>query len=495
MFKKKNNCAETHGIIEYVEAKFNGQNIKEPKLDFHIHIKFFDYFKKLFNSEEKMKISTMNILSTVIKLSSFDVELSHSAQKLTNFSNKLSILSESNLAIVEETTASMNTFTETILNTTETLTGLSEATEIIVESNNASYDQIREIKDLKDIVINNSDEMRNKMQELVNYTQSVEQIVSAVEAIASQTNLLALNASIEAARAGEHGRGFAVVADEIRKLAEGTKSSLDEMSGIVRGIKNATVEGVISMDNTIESTQSIGDKIENVSSTIDKNVSLLNRTVKDIKEITMEMKNIQLSTQEINQAMESSTKDAEELSDMTISIRENAETSYKQAKQISKIDDEMSEILYNQMSIINMSANHINNDEILINLESAKIAHNNWSDNLKNMIDQMSVYPIQLNSHKCAFGHFYHSIDLSDTILSKEWDEIGILHNEFHKKGEGVITSINNNNYDKANSIYLEAKDISLRLFKLLDVVSDHLKQNRGEMFGTHKDQIVQIKI
>ena len=61
----------------------------------------------------------------------------------------------------------------------------------------------------------------------------VSDIVEGVGAIADQTNLLALNASIEAARAGEHGKGFAVVAQEIRKLADDTKGSLQNMRNFV----------------------------------------------------------------------------------------------------------------------------------------------------------------------------------------------------------------------------------------------------------------------
>lgn len=104
------------------------------------------------------------------------------------------------------------------------------------------------------------------MLQIEGSSKRIAEAVSIITDIADQTNLLALNAAIEAARAGEHGKGFAVVADEVRKLAERSAASANEIKDVISGSAKQVQNGVELSREAGEGLKAIVEKINNIAS-------------------------------------------------------------------------------------------------------------------------------------------------------------------------------------------------------------------------------------
>ena len=487
---KKAPCEEAECILNHVEAHILGKESEEPIVEYGIHKNLLYFFKRLFNSEKKMSDVSKEILNVAVSLSEFDVNMAYTSRKLIEFAEEMQELSESNLAIVEETNASMTQVSTTVSEASETLEQLSSSSAELLEKNEAGLTQLKTVMHLKDKVIEEAEVMHQHIQNLIDMTEKVNEIVKSVGDIADQTNLLALNASIEAARAGESGRGFAVVAEEIRKLADGTKKSLEGMNSFVTSIKKTAAEGELSMKTTIESTTNMSSEITSVSTTLNGNMTLMRDAINGIHEINAAMSGIQLSTEEINQAMNASSEDAQKLRYMTESIFESARSSKDFAENIKVIDDKLSSNIKVMMDALNGGRNALSNKEFITIIENAISAHKGWMTKLTGIVENMNIVPLQTDGNRCGFGHFYNSIEVFNFELSSMWKEIDVIHKRLHENGGKVINAVKAGNEAEAKQYHAECISCANKILLTFDSIVEIVRKNEDRRIQIFQSDI-----
>lgn len=439
-------------------------------------------FQQLYENERRMSENAKQVLDIASSISSFDVGMSHISTQLLDFAKEMSSLSESNLAIVEETSASMSNVNSSIEDTSSILQELTGDSDNLAGKNHDSQRLLGEVIDLKDAVVQNTNIMNEKITQLANLATEVGKIVESVQGIATQTNLLALNAAIEAARAGEHGKGFAVVAEEVRELADSTKENLNGMTSFMNDIHTAAREGTESMLRTLDSTNEMSGKMNIVSQTIDENVSLLQDVVKSINGINNAMQEIRMSADNISMAMETSGQNAELMAHMTQAVRQEAADSVTFAKSISAIDDQLSKVSTQMYSGLQNSDHAPTNEEFHDTLVKAQKAHEAWMVTLDKIVSGKKMLPIQINSNKCAFGHFYNALPTTCCPdITDYWKQIAPVHKKLHDMGGKVLEVIRKGDMDKARSYCKEADALSREILGLLKKVDARVQDMSHE--------------
>ena len=176
-------------------------------------------------------------------------------------------------------------------------------------------------------------------------SQEIRGIVDAIAGIAGQTNLLALNAAIEAARAGEQGRGFAVVAEEVRKLAEQSQESAQNVADLINEIQKDTNLAVVSMS---EGTREVKMGTEAVAS-----------AGSAFMDIAASVKAVASEVTQISSASQQMTNNSEKMVQSVERINQVSAEAVKQTKNVSgsveKQSEAMAEIAASSQDLTSMA--------------------------------------------------------------------------------------------------------------------------------------------
>ena len=396
-------------------------------------------------------------INAVMQISSLDLTMQYQTQKIVDISNKIAKATET---IFGTTSGSTNNPQEELTNT---IIQISEKTDEVFKKIEGGQDELTAIKDFSTKTIEAAGEMQADMDELMGIINHISSILSGIDTISLQTNLLALNASVEAARAGEAGKGFAVVAGEIRELAEETQKLTKDMGTFVENMKHASKKSIQSSDSTIQSLNSMAGKITNVW-------ELNDRSKKDIAQINDSISSMASVSEEISSSM---AEMENQLNDSTEFMRTVGRDLKQATEPVVTIEKTLDDSLKKMGNMAKDAFYRIENREFIQYMTTAISSHQTWLENLRKIVDSQNVIPLQLDSSKCGFGHFYYAVTPDIPGVRPIWEDLGAKHQKFHTYGQTVIDAIRNREYGRARQTYNEAANYSSELIADMQKIID----------------------
>jgi uncharacterized phage infection (PIP) family protein YhgE len=229
------------------------------------------------------------------------------------------------------------------------------------------------------------------------------------------------------------------VAEEIRKLSDTTKSLLKSMDELLEEVNTGSAKSKDSVDLNTRLIKKTSDSMIAMSEVVISNA-------KSIDTITQKLENISAFTEQLHASLE-------EVSAGMSTISEDAEMASSIANDIDLLGDEILNIaigiedIETQVDTLtkqggNLAADPLyglSNTDFASSIKSAIEAHINWIKNLKDMVNKKISQPLQIDDHKCGFGHFYYSVTPKSDKILPLWQEVEEHHSELHKKGEIAI--------------------------------------------------------
>ena len=216
----------------------------------------------------------------------------------------------------EQVAAAVEELSHSIQEVAESAAAASTSTEEANQESQKGLASIATTIEVIELLASELESSRVVIDQLAHNSEKIETILEVIGNISEQTNLLALNAAIEAARAGEAGRGFAVVADEVRSLAIKTRSSTDEIHGMISQLQETANNAVSIMEKGGELSQQCTQRANETGGVLNNITTMLAQVTDNSHQIAVAVEQQAGVTQEVNR----NVNNIKSLADETLSV-------------------------------------------------------------------------------------------------------------------------------------------------------------------------------
>ncbi|MGN0312104.1 MAG: methyl-accepting chemotaxis protein [Lachnospiraceae bacterium] len=445
--------------------------------DYSRDAKLEEIYQRLSKGRSKFEETMADDLGAVMQISSLDLAMHHHTDHMNEISHNVAEATEVIYGAAAESSQVAEQVNMQHEELTNTIIKASEQTEEVYKKIEEGQNELTHIKELSNQTIEVSKEMQKDMDQLVEIINHMNDVIEGINAISSQTNLLALNASIEAARAGEAGRGFAVVADEIRELAEQTQKLTGDMGDFVEAIREASKKSTDSASDTIHALGDVTEKIVNVWGLNNENQEHVSRINEEIASLAAVSEEISSSMSILETQATSIEEQCDNLKDDANYMRDVCQQMQDVAGPIAKVETTLDNAVKTMGEMAEDPFYRMSDKEFAGYIDSAINAHRGWLANLKRMVDEQTILPLQLDATKCGFGHFYYAMNPKDAQIKQVWSGLEAKHKKFHSYGTDVKNALFAEDYAKAEQIYKEAEDYSKVLIADLEQIKREIER------------------